>query len=137
MLARTVAEKSMTLLKNENEVLPFQRAAIKQLAVLGELADIENIGDHASSKVVPPYVVTILQGLRNYLGEEAHIDYCSGADLSAASAASAAADAVVLVVGNRHSDEGEFIRNFKNSPGGDRENLSLRAGEVALIKAAA
>jgi beta-glucosidase len=43
---------------------------------------------------------------------------------------------VVLVVGNRHCDEGEFIMNSKNSPGGDRDNLSLRAEEIALVKAA-
>ena len=136
-LARQVAEKSMTLLKNDKAVLPLKRDAIKRLAVLGELADVANTGDHGSSKVVPPYVVTALAGLKNHLGGDVIIDYCAGTDLAAATTASAAADAVVLVVGNRHSDEGEYIMNKKNSPGGDRDNLSLREDEVALIKAAA
>ena len=136
-LARLVAEKSMTLLKNDSGLLPLKIDNIKRLAVLGELANTENIGDHGSSKVVPPYVVTPLEGLKNALGEKVVLDYCSGTDLNAAVQACEAADAVVLVVGNRHSDEGEFIMNSKNSPGGDRDGLSLRAEEVALIRAAA
>jgi beta-glucosidase len=136
-LARQVAEKSMTLLKNDRGVLPLQRTSIKRLAILGELATTKSIGDHGSSKVVPPYVITPLEGLKTLLGDEVILDYCAGEDLEAAVAASKAADAVVLVVGNRHSDEGEFITNSKNSPGGDRDHLGLRPEEVALIKAAA
>jgi beta-glucosidase len=136
-LARQVAEKSMTLLKNDRGVLPLQRTSIKRLAILGELATTKSIGDHGSSKVVPPYVITPLEGLKTLLGDEVILDYCAGDDLGAAVAASKAADAVVLVVGNRHSDEGEFITNSKNSPGGDRDHLGLRPEEVALIKAAA
>jgi beta-glucosidase len=136
-LARHVAEKSMTLLKNDRGVLPLQRTSIKRLAILGELATTKSIGDHGSSKVVPPYVITPLEGLKTLLGDEVILDYCAGEDLEAAVAASKAADAVVLVVGNRHSDEGEFITNSKNSPGGDRDHLGLRPEEVALIKAAA
>jgi beta-glucosidase len=137
LLAREVAEKSMTLLKNDRDTLPLQRKTIKRLAILGELADTKNIGDHGSSKVVPPYVVTVLQGIRDYLGDDVIVDYCPGDDLEAAIAASSAADAVVIVAGNRHDDEGEFIMNSKNSPGGDRDNLTLRDEEVRLINAAA
>ncbi len=136
-LARTVAEKSMTLLKNQSATLPFSASNITRLAVLGELADVENIGDHGSSKVVPPYVVTVLEGLKNYLGESVQVDHCAGSDAAAITEAIAAADAVVVVVGNRHDDEGEFIMNSKNSPGGDRDHLSLRPDEVAMIRAAA
>ena len=35
------------------------------MLVLGKLADQENTGDHGSSRVYPPYVITPLQGLRN------------------------------------------------------------------------
>ncbi|MDE0951152.1 MAG: glycoside hydrolase family 3 C-terminal domain-containing protein [Halioglobus sp.] len=135
-LARLVAEKSMTLLKNSNKVLPLKKSAIKRLAVLGRLAAEECIGDHGSSKVVPPYVITPLEGLKTLLGDDVQIDYCDGSDLELAAKASEAADAVVFVVGNRHSDEGEYITNSKKSPGGDRDNLGLRPQDVALITAA-
>ncbi|MDG2304420.1 MAG: glycoside hydrolase family 3 C-terminal domain-containing protein [Candidatus Binatia bacterium] len=136
-LARTVAEKSMTLLKNDNGVLPLRRRDLKRVAVIGELADTANVGDHGSSKVVPPYAITPLDGLRTHLGSDVEIDYCPGTDLAAVTAASQSADAVVLVVGNRHSDEGEYIMNSKRSPGGDRDELSLRESDVEQIKAAA
>lgn len=136
-LARVAAEKSMTLLKNDTGVLPLSTDRVKRLAVIGTLAEIANIGDHGSSKVVPPYVVNPLEGLENLLGDSVAIDYCSGAKLDDVTRVSQSADAVVLIVGNRHSDEGEFIMNSKKSPGGDRDSLSLRAAEVALIRVAA
>ncbi len=79
----------------------------------------------------------MLEGLKNYLGESVQVDHCAGSDAAAITEAIAAADAVVVVVGNRHDDEGEFIMNSKNSPGGDRDHLSLRPDEVAMIRAAA
>jgi beta-glucosidase len=136
-LARLIAEKSMTLLKNDNSLLPLKRETVKRIAVLGKLASVESIGDHGSSKVVPPYVITPLQGLENLLGSDVIIDYCNGDDIAAAVQASENADAVLFVVGNRHSDEGEYLTNNKRSPGGDRDRLSLRPEDVALIKAAA
>lgn len=136
-LAREVAEKSITLLKNSNNLLPLQRGSIKRLAVLGKLATVESIGDHGSSKVVPPYVITPLQGLEKLLGDDVSIDYCDGEDLGAAVRASKAADAVIFVVGNRHSDEGEYITNSKKSPGGDRDRLGFRQQDILLIEEAA
>jgi beta-glucosidase len=52
----------MVLLKNdrvgESRVLPIDRARVKCLALIGELAEAQNIGDYCSSKVRPPDVVT-------------------------------------------------------------------------------
>ena len=133
-LARTVAESSMTLLKNDNQVLPLKKGSIKRLAVLGELSEIQNIGDHGSSKVVPPYIITPLEGLKKYLGSDVIIDYQSGENLVAAEEACSAADAVIFCVGYRHSDEGERIMNSEKSPGGDRDHLGLRPEEVSLLQ---
>jgi beta-glucosidase len=136
-LALLVAEKSMTLLKNENTTLPLDRAVIKRLAVLGKLARQKNIGDNGSSKVKPPYVVTPLQGLETLLGDDVAVDYCDDDDAATVSKACAAADAVVIVVGNRYSDEGEYLTNSAVSLGGDRDQLGLRPQDIALIEAAA
>jgi beta-glucosidase len=135
-LAREAAEKSMVLLKNEGGLLPLEKSHIKTLAVIGRLADVEDTGDHGSSRVYPPYVVTPLQGLRRYLGANTQVNYESGADLARARQLARTADAVVIVAGYDFQDEGEYIPATPNRAdwGGDRKNLHLRPEEVKLIQ---
>src|ERR1039458_10720422 len=69
-LAREAAEKSMVLLRNQGNLLPLDKPRIRTLAVIGRLAGEENIGDHGSSRVYPPYVrseehTSELQSLRH------------------------------------------------------------------------
>jgi beta-glucosidase len=139
-LTREVAEKSIVLLENRGEVLPLDRAALRTLAVVGRLAAEPNLGDHGSSRVYPPAgsVVTIVDGLRQALGA-ARVVYEPGADLGRARRAASAADAVVVVAGYDHEDEGEYIpeKPKKTERGGDRRELTLRAAERALIAAIA
>lgn len=66
-LALRCAGEGITLLKNEDQLLPIDCKKGKKIVVLGSYADRENIGDRGSSQVYAPYVVTILQGLRNTL----------------------------------------------------------------------
>lgn len=130
-LARECARESMVLLKNEGGVLPLRREEINRLAVIGRLADLPNIGDKGSSRVRPPYVVTPLRGLRERAAP-AEVVYDSGEDPLRAAETARGADAVVLVVGYTARDEGESIPYMKG--GGDREDLGLRASDVALIE---
>lgn len=158
-LAREAAEKSAVLLENDG-VLPLDRSRVKRLAVLGRLARLENTGDLGSSLVRAPYVITPLEGLRRRLGE-ASVLTGDEDDLEAAAKAAAAADAVLVVTGYTHAEEGEFIpgeqisfgleqagvldgvaadksrRSMAASRGGDRASLELPAAQVALIRAAA
>ena len=133
-LTREVAEKSVVLLENARGVLPLERAALKQLAVFGRLADAPNLGDHGSSRVYPPSNVTVLQGLTEALGAE-HVAYDPGGDLAKAQTVARFADAAVVVVGFDHSDEGEYIpqRPSRDEWGGDREDLALKAADRELI----
>ncbi len=158
-VALEAAEKSAVLLTND-AVLPFDAGKVKTLAVLGKLAALENTGDNGSSRVRPPHVVTALDGLRQRLGNDAILTGDED-DLGAARRAAAAADAVVIVVGNTAEDEGEFIPgdialgqtqspdlpdvvkaaqaerpNRPVSIGGDRDSLTLRTDQIALIEAA-
>lgn len=128
-LAREAAEKSVTLIKNDNKLLPLDRSKIKRIAVVGDLAKIENIGDNGSSQVHPPYVKTVLQGIRESAGNIA-VDFIPTRRVAADSALIKAADAVIAVCGLRHGDEGEYIVVI----GGDRSNLGLRASEVKMLK---
>jgi beta-glucosidase len=135
-LALEAAEKSMVLLKNEGDVLPFDRKEIRRLAVVGRLADRPNIGDYGSSRVHPPYAVSPMEGLRDFLGGSVEIRYADGSNLREAQALAAWADAAVLVAGYDHRDEGEYIEG-QTGRGGDRDSLSLHTDEIELIRMAA
>lgn len=137
-VAKEVAEKSITLIKND-KVLPLDKKTTKKLALIGKLGDTKNIGDHGSSWVRPPYVVTPKEGLEK-INPECEIIYCDGTDIKAAKEAAESADAVIFVVGFNHDDEGEFIseneaENYIGSMGGDRkESLGLHSDEIELIR---
>lgn len=105
-LAREAAEKAIVLLKNDGGLLPLKK--VKKLAVIGELAGIENTGDGGSSNTRPPYIVTPLEGLLEALEGQADIIYDKGNDIDRAVKVSRDADAVVVVAGYTHLDEGEF-----------------------------
>jgi beta-glucosidase len=154
-LARHVAARSMVLLRNEpvggRPVLPLDPRRLTRLAVVGRLADVPNTGDHGSSDVRAPEVVTPLAGLRAALpGIEVVVDD------------PATADAAVVVVGYTAEDEGEYVGSFDpglaslypaaddptaldelarvwdagpQSVGGDRDSLRLHPDDVALIRA--
>ena len=79
-LARKTAEESITLLKNEGDILPLIPANIKSIAVIGPMANYGAIGGGGSSFLTPPYRTTPLQGLRNRLGESVAIHYAQGCD---------------------------------------------------------
>ncbi|MFJ3034971.1 beta-glucosidase [Curtobacterium pusillum] len=164
-LARRVAVRGMVLLKNEavdaEPMLPLA-PSVRRLAVIGPLADAANTGDHGSSLVHPPSTVSPLAGLRAALPgvEILHVD---GSDRVAAARVAGSADAVVVVTGMGHDDEGERIENdeinldvfgfpFNFGPfkwvmgklakmgsqfgrGGDRDALSLHAADEQLIAA--
>jgi len=137
-LARETAEQSMVLLKNEGGLLPLEKSKLKTLAVMGRLANVEDTGDHGSSRVYPPYVVTPLSGLRRYLGANGSVVYEDGADLARAKQAALTADAVVVVAGCDYRDEGEYIPQVPvPERGGDRTSLTLHPDEVELIRAVA
>lgn len=105
-LARTVAQKSIVLLKNEDALLPLAEG--QRVAVLGRLADTPNTGDRGSSNTRPAYVITPLQGLRAALGEDAVL-HDDGADPARAAETARRADVALVVVGYTHEDEGEYI----------------------------
>lgn len=137
-LAKKAAEEAMTLIKNDNNVLPFSKQK-DSILVLGRLANIENIGDHGSSRVFPYYTVTPLQGVINE-ASQSKVTYYSGEDIDEAVKLAKNAEAVIIVAGCDHDDEGEFIvpsdgESSVEPIGGDRKSLGLKKHDVALINA--
>jgi beta-glucosidase-like glycosyl hydrolase len=111
-LAREVAGRGMVLLRNEPvdgaPVLPLRRDAVASIAVIGRLADVANTGDHGSSDVRAPEVVTPLRGLTEAL-PHATVRHVAEDSPAAAAAAAAESDVAVVIVGYTALDEGEYI----------------------------
>ena len=135
-LAREAAEKSVVLLKNEQQILPLRDQSGIRIAVVGDMAELVNLGDRGSSLVVPSASTSPLDGLRSRV-EQAEISYFpSDADLSRLGDFSVA----VVVSGLTYQDEGEFIptaqieaEESQLARGGDRVDLKLPAAELDLI----
>ncbi|WP_344095315.1 glycoside hydrolase family 3 protein [Microbacterium deminutum] len=169
-LAREASRASIVLLQNEPvagaPVLPLSAESLTSVALIGRLADLPNTGDHGSSDVRSPHVVTALEGFTAAL-PDARITSVTDDDPDAAAAAAASADVAIVVVGYTAEDEGEYLGAdsmadpallslFPPVPegapafdlsqaagamggamGGDRESLRLRPVDVEIVKATA
>ncbi len=76
-LALKVAQKSIILLKNENNALPLNISQLKKIAVIGPNANAVRIGGYSPKKL--KYYVTVLEGIKNYVGNSAEVNYAEGA----------------------------------------------------------
>jgi beta-glucosidase len=134
-IAKRAAEESMVLLKNDGNILPLDKEKTEKILVLGVLGDTENIGDHGSSKVHPYYTVTPLRGIMKKM-PCAQVLYNDGTNLERARELAADADAVIIVAGYIHSDEGEFLADRSDiaEMGGDRISMRLHQRDIDLIK---
>ena len=142
-LAREAAEKSVVLLQNR-DVLPLASGSLKRLLVVGRLADLGNLGDHGSSRVYPPKTVSALEGLRAGAPEGCQVVHDDGEDLQRTHDRALGADAVIVLAGYTHEDEGEYIPEIPSGEsstgpvtaiGGDRLDLTLGKEQEALILA--
>ena len=107
-LARKAAEESIVLLKNEDNLLPLSKD-IRKVLVIGHLADQANTGDHGSSNVYPPSVVTALQGIREKLGATAQVIHVNEDELDRIKKLAPNCSAVIVIAGNDYNDEGEYV----------------------------
>lgn len=128
-LALESARKSMVLLKNEKEVLPFERNRMNTIAVIGSLADRDNLGSRGSTDVKPPWFITPLAGIRQAAGPNIRVVHAGG--MKKALQLARNADAVVIVEGLTRRDEGEY---FPLMGGGDRTKLEISEAKEKLIR---
>jgi len=134
--ARYVAEKSIVLLKNENQLLPLSKQ-IKSVALIGPIVKAvkQNLGfwsiewDNDSS-----YIVSQWQGIQNKISSDTKLFYAKGCNINDTSHAGFAeavatalkADVVVISVGEARDMSGEAK---------SRSNIHLPGVQEELIQA--
>jgi beta-glucosidase len=79
-LAREVAEESITLLKNNNNLLPLNTSQWRSIAVIGPNAADYPVSGGGSSCLEPPYQVSVLKGIMDKLGNKLEVRYEQGCD---------------------------------------------------------
>jgi len=124
-LALEEALESITLLKNQGNLLPLDPAKIKNIAIIGPNVYPAVTGGGGSSEAHAFEPVSILTGIASLLGPDAHVFYSPGMpDTADEKKAVAQADVVVVAVGFNPKTEGE---------GHDRTFI-LPAGQDALVE---
>ncbi len=131
--ARTVAQQSIVLLRNERDTLPLARTST--VALIGEFADKPRFQGGGSSNVKVASFATARDEIGRFLAPE-QVRYARGYDseqvdkalLDEAVAVASKADVALLFVG---------LTELTESEGYDRETLSLPQSHLALIEAVA
>ncbi|MGC4074417.1 MAG: glycoside hydrolase family 3 N-terminal domain-containing protein [Nibricoccus sp.] len=78
-LALQAARESIVLLKNDGGLLPLTVGAHKRIAVIGPNADIARLGGYSG---VPLHSVSLLEGLRARVGNQAEILHAEGCKIA-------------------------------------------------------
>ncbi|TQM12478.1 beta-glucosidase [Pseudoxanthomonas sp. 3HH-4] len=131
--ARRMAQKSLVLLENDNQVLPLSKS-VRTLAVIGPLADHRRamLGNWAVAGREED-AVTPLEGLKASLGDKTRLVVAKGADIDSqdtrgfadAVAAAKQADAVVMFLGEHPDMSAEANNRTSLDLPGVQEQLAL------------
>jgi beta-glucosidase len=116
------ARESMTLLKNDDHLLPLSKS-VERIAVIGPNGDVARYGDY--EREANGKHISLLDGLRGLL-PKANVTFNTGKDIQAAVANAKEADVVVLGFGEWQGISGE---------GFDRANLDLPGNQEQLLEA--
>jgi len=133
-VAREMAQRSIVLLKNEDNILPLKKN-LKRIAVIGPLADNqkEMLGTWAVTGD-PKEVVTVLSGIQTAVDKDTEIVYSKGCNVTgneninfnAAVQLANESDVIIAVVGENADMSGEAS---------SRMDLSLPGRQEELLKA--
>ncbi|HEY2973365.1 MAG TPA: glycoside hydrolase family 3 N-terminal domain-containing protein [Pyrinomonadaceae bacterium] len=152
-LAAEAARRSITLLKNENNLLPLDRNSLKSIAVIGPNADRAHLGGYSDN---PGRGISVLQGISDKVGSKIKVSHALGcritkeggdwwADTSHLSdpvednkliaeavQMARSADVSILVLGGNEDTNKE---GWADSHLGDRDSLELVGRQNDLVKA--
>ena len=152
-LAAEAARRSITLLKNDNNLLPLNASALKSIAVIGPNAATVHLGGYSDD---PGRGVSVLQGIKDKVGDRVQVTYAEGCKITKeggdwfadsahlsdpaedqkliAEAVQVAkgADVALLVLG---SNEDTNKEGWADTHLGDRDSLDLVGRQNDLVKA--
>lgn len=137
-IARKVAQQSMVLLKNDNNVLPLNQANYPSIMIVGpNAAALDPLV--ANYHGVSDRVVNFVEGITSAVGPGTSVDYdlgCNYTDTTHFGGTWAAGNAgvTIAVIGLSPVLEGEAGDAFLSNSGGDKKNLELPASEIAFMK---
>jgi beta-glucosidase len=81
-LARTAVQRSVVLLRNEQNLLPLDKSKIKSLAVIGPLGDADkDLLDMWGALNKPGPTVNILQGIKSKVGGSVQVEFAHGPNI--------------------------------------------------------
>lgn len=130
--ARLITQKSIVLLKNNNNLLPLDKSKVRSIAVVGPRS-AEVLQDWYSG--TPAYSVSILEGIKNKVGPGSIVNHTTDANMAIALAKSS--ETVVVCVGNNPTGNLGWKKVDGPSEGReavDRQSLSLDSAQEALVK---
>lgn len=141
-LARQIAEESIVLLQNENQMLPLHADRLKSIAVIGPNADQVQFGDYTWSRDNKDGI-TLLQALKEQVGNRITLNYAKGCDLvtdsregfAKAVEAARKSDVSIVVVGSASASLARDYSNATCGEGFDLSDLTLTGVQEELIKA--
>lgn len=138
-LARTAAQQSMVLLKNNKNILPLNKKNYGAIMVVGSNAASLDalLGNYHG---VSNKAVNFVEGITNAVDAGTRVEYDLGCDYSdtvhfGGIWAAGNADVTIAVLGLNAVYEGEEGDAFLAAGGGDRKSLSLPASHIAYLKA--
>ena len=143
------ALKCITLLKNDNDMLPLNKSAIKTIGVIGPNADNRRalVGNYEGTA---SEYITILEGIREYVGDDVRIMYSEGCGIckdrisglaqandrtAEARAVADESDLVIACFGLDPSLEGEEGDEGNEFASGDKPGLELPGIQLDVLKA--
>lgn len=149
-LNREVAEKSVVLLKNENNILPLDKNKIRTIGVIGPNADSRAalVGNYEGTA---SRYVTVLEGIQDYVGDDVRVMYSVGchlykdrtSTLAEANDRSAEvrgvceeSDVIIAVMGMDATLEGEEGDTGNEYGSGDKPNLRLPGLQHDILRIA-
>lgn len=137
-LARTMAQQSMVLLKNDKQLLPLDKKNYPAIMVVGSNSASMDalLGNYHG---VSSRAVSFLEGITNAVDAGTRVEYDLGCDYTdtvhfGGIWAAGNADITVAVIGLTPVYEGEEGDAFLAAKGGDKPDMNLPAAHIAFMR---
>lgn len=141
-LAKEIADESAILLENKNQILPLDLSKYKSIAVVGPNSNQTVYGDYAWTNGDTKEGVTLLQGLKDAVGNRVAIRHAEGCDwwsrkqdhIAEAVETVRASDLAIVAVGTRSTYLGRGPRYSTAGEGFDLSSLDLPGSQQKLLE---